>query len=292
MGLIDFILNVAGVLLWINWRAGRMDPMNRAVPATLAGTLRRAEPPHSGRWHMFVGLALLILVRAVLYWKIAGTVDWTPKLNLGFLTPTFSTYETGIGFWRGLLYSTLSFTRILLVFYFWLLFLVAVNRGTMASDPIQRFIVFQLGPVSRWPLALQIATPFLVTATVWILFYPVLAHLGVINWASSKPRILGQGLLLGCALWITLKFLLATVLVLHIASSYVYFGASALWDFIGGTSRNLLRWMPEMRAGKVDLIPVLALLLVCLVFYYPLPQWLGWLIAYLRDQHQIVLWPV
>jgi hypothetical protein len=49
MALIDFILNVAALLLWLSWRAIRLDPFIRATPATLAGTLRRAEPPHSPR---------------------------------------------------------------------------------------------------------------------------------------------------------------------------------------------------------------------------------------------------
>ena len=39
MGLIDFILNLAGVLLWLGWRSIRFDPLGRSTPATLVGTL-------------------------------------------------------------------------------------------------------------------------------------------------------------------------------------------------------------------------------------------------------------
>ena len=42
MGLIDFILNLAGLLLWLNWRAAKADPLGKPAPATLIGTLRRA----------------------------------------------------------------------------------------------------------------------------------------------------------------------------------------------------------------------------------------------------------
>ncbi len=44
MALIDFILNLAGLLLWLNWRSVRLDPLGKRTPATLIGTLRRAEP--------------------------------------------------------------------------------------------------------------------------------------------------------------------------------------------------------------------------------------------------------
>ena len=44
MGFVDFILNLAGLLLWINWRAAMFDPLGKRTPATLIGTLRRAAP--------------------------------------------------------------------------------------------------------------------------------------------------------------------------------------------------------------------------------------------------------
>jgi hypothetical protein len=39
---VDFILNLAALLLWINWRALPFDPLNKRRPATLIGTLRPA----------------------------------------------------------------------------------------------------------------------------------------------------------------------------------------------------------------------------------------------------------
>ena len=65
MGLIDFILNLAGMLLWLNWRSIRFDPLARTTPATLAGTLRRAEPPRMKRWHFLAALAALLLLRGL-----------------------------------------------------------------------------------------------------------------------------------------------------------------------------------------------------------------------------------
>jgi hypothetical protein len=35
MALIDLILNLAGLLLWLNWRSVRFDPLGKRTPATL-----------------------------------------------------------------------------------------------------------------------------------------------------------------------------------------------------------------------------------------------------------------
>ena len=70
MGLIDVILNLAGVLLWLSWRSLRSDPLVTTSPATLVGTLRRAEPQRLKGWQLLAGLAVLLLLRALLYRQI------------------------------------------------------------------------------------------------------------------------------------------------------------------------------------------------------------------------------
>ena len=114
MGLIDFILNLAGVLLWLNWRSLRFDPLVITSPATLVGTLRRAEPQRSRGWQLLAGLTALILLRALLYRQIGPAADWTPKLNLYFVVLAFRS-----DLWLPVTcYSVLSFARVLLVYYF------------------------------------------------------------------------------------------------------------------------------------------------------------------------------
>ena len=65
MGIIDFILNLAGLLLWLNWRSIRFDPLAKRRPATLMGTLRPASPQKNQRWHLLVFIAGLLLLRAL-----------------------------------------------------------------------------------------------------------------------------------------------------------------------------------------------------------------------------------
>ena len=72
MSYVDFILNLAGLLLWIKWRSLPFDPFNKRTPATLVGTLRRAAPSHFRRWHLLAGIGLLLVLRALVYWWIGS----------------------------------------------------------------------------------------------------------------------------------------------------------------------------------------------------------------------------
>ena len=89
MGLIDFILNLAALLLWFNWRAARMDPLAAAAPSTLAGTLRRAGKTSVAGWHSPGAIAGLIFLRAIVYWLIG--VNWAGTLDVGVIAVPFRT---------------------------------------------------------------------------------------------------------------------------------------------------------------------------------------------------------
>lgn len=130
MGFVDFILNLAGLLLWINWRSARFDPLNKRTPATLIGTLRRAAPSPWRRWHPLAAIVALLILRALFYWQIGPAAHWAGRLNLGIITLFFSSDSFG----RILLFSTLSFGLTLGIFYAWLLLLsIFIRTGTGSS---------------------------------------------------------------------------------------------------------------------------------------------------------------
>src|SRR5689334_5237257 len=164
---IDFILNVAGVLLWLNWRSVRLDPFNRGVPATLAGTVRRAEPMRLKRWHFLAALGILLFVRALLYKGIGPAVGWTPKIDLVLVNLAFPLLR-GHSFFSVLTFSLLSFIQVLVVFYLWLLIIAIANRRETSPDPLQKLLTVQLGKVARWPLPVQLIVPVLVAAALWM----------------------------------------------------------------------------------------------------------------------------
>src|SRR5579859_7336493 len=89
MGAIDFLLNIAGILLFLSWRSMRFDPLVKSTPVTLVGTLKRAEPRRMKGWQLVLALICLIGLRAWLYEFIGAPADWTPRLNLELVVLAF-----------------------------------------------------------------------------------------------------------------------------------------------------------------------------------------------------------
>src|SRR5260370_29988342 len=75
---INFLSNLAGLVLWLKWRSFRFDPLVRSRPATLTGTLRRAEPARLKRWHFLAPLSALLLLRSWFYWQVGEGGGWGP----------------------------------------------------------------------------------------------------------------------------------------------------------------------------------------------------------------------
>jgi uncharacterized protein YggT (Ycf19 family) len=260
MALIDFILNLAGLLLWLNWRSVRFDPLGRRTPATLIGTLRRAEPRRLRRWHLLAALGGLLLLRAGIYWQIGSAANWAGKLDLSVITLSFrSDY-----FVRMLLFSIFSFGLTLGVFYLWLL-LLSILAGPEPL-PFHRLVRMPLGGVDRWARGVKFLLPLMVTATFWWLASWLLAWLQVIPPPVSPAHRIEEALVIGLGSYLTWKYLIGVLLVLHLLNSYIYFGKHPFWAYVNAEARTLLsplRALP-LRAGKVDFAPVVGIVLVFL----------------------------
>ncbi len=262
MALIDFLLNLVGLVLWFSWCSSRLDPLRKSSPASLAGTLRRAEPRRFEAWHFLVALAALLVLRALVYWQVGPAVDWTAKLDLVMVALAFRSDL----FPSALLYSLLSFGRALLIFYFWLLVLGLLNRRVVEPGPVHRAVRLHLGRLGRWPWPVQLVLPLLLAAVLWIVLQPLLVASGITSRASSPAHLIEQGVLVGGALYLSLKYLFPAFLFLHLTASYVYLGSSPIWPFIATTSRSLLaplRWLP-LRFARLDLAPLLGVILILL----------------------------
>jgi uncharacterized protein YggT (Ycf19 family) len=258
MALIDFILNLAGLLLWLNWRSVRFDPLGKRTPATLIGTLRRAEPRRLRRWHLLAALGGLLLLRAGFYWQIGSAARWTGTLNLSVITLSFRSDF----FARMLWFSIFSFGLTLGVFYLWLL-LLSILAG---PEPIHRLVRMQLGRIDGWPCGVKLLLPLAITATFWWLASWLLTWLQIIPQPVSAAHRIEAALIVGlnsCLVW---KYLIGALLALHLLNSYIYFGKHPFWSYVNAEARTLLsplRAVP-LQAGKVDFAPVAGLALVFL----------------------------
>jgi uncharacterized protein YggT (Ycf19 family) len=273
MDLIDFILNIAGLLLWLNWRAAKADPLGKPTPATLIGTLRRAEPANAMRWHLPAVLGGLLLLRALFYWQIGSALKpvWAATLDLGVIAPSFISNSFG----RILLFSIFSFARMFGILYLWLM-LLSILDGPM---PTHRLVKMQLGEIDGWPRWIKFLLPLPVIASLWWLASWVLAWLHIIPPPVSPPRQIAAALVIALGSYLVWKFLIAALLALHLLNSYIYFGKNPFWSYVNATANQLLRPLEKipLRAGKADFAPVAGIALVfllaelaghCLIFVY------------------------
>jgi uncharacterized protein YggT (Ycf19 family) len=259
MNWVDGILNVAALLLWLNWRAGTGDPLGRRTPATLVGTLRRAEPLRMQRWHLPIVLGTFLFLRAVLYWQIGPALRWAGTLNLGVISLSFRSDWFG----RIFLFSILSFALTLGIFYSWLL-LLSLLKG---PRPVQDFVRLQLGRIDGWSPAAKLALPPVVAAISWWLVGWVLTWLHINTQPASAICRIEESLVVALQSYLTWKFPLAALLVLYLLNNYVYFGKHPFWNYVDATGQTVLRPIKKipLRVGRLDFTPVVGLTLVFLI---------------------------
>jgi hypothetical protein len=259
MGYVDFILNLAGLLLWVNWRSTLFDPFSKRTPATLVGTLRRAAPQRFRRWHLLATLGALLVLRALFYWQIGSAAHWSGKLNLGVITLFFSSDSFG----RMLFFSLLSFGLTLGIFYLWLL-LLSILRG---PEPIHRLVRIPLGEIDNWPRRIKLFLPLAVTMLLWWLASWTFGWLQIMPKPVSAAHRLGEALVIGLESYVAWKFVVGALLALHLLNTYVYFGKHPFWNYVNATAQTLLSPLQKipLRVGKADFTPIVGIALAFLI---------------------------
>src|ERR1700690_2691601 len=261
MGLIDLILNLAGLLLWLNWRSVRFDPLGQRTPATLIGTLRRAGSRRLRRGHLLPALGGPVLFRALFYWQIgsAATPVWSGQLDLGVVVPAFVSSSLV----RMILFSGFSFGLLLAGFYLWLL-LLSILAG---PEPLHRLVRMQLGRMDGWPRGVKLMLPPAIATAGWWSASWLLAGLQIIPQPVSAAHRIEESLVLGLGAYLAWKYLIGALLALHLLNSYIYFGRHPFWAYINAEAQTLLsplRRIP-LQIGKADFAPVVGIALVFLV---------------------------
>lgn len=269
MPIIDFILNLAGLLLWLNWLAINFDPLARATAATLAGTLRKADTSAPLRSKFLAALLGLLFLRAVIYWFICPAMSLSPSLGLGVIDVTFRSDYLYQKFLLSsmLIFSILSFAVTLAIFYFWCILLSAANSNIPDNDPIQKTVRQHVRWIERWPRSVKLLLPFAITALLWLVLHPVFIKLAIVPSAKSTTQLFQQAVLIGIGSYLSLKYLLVGIFLFHLLNSYVYLGNHPFWGFINASAHNLLAplsWIP-LRMSKVDFAPLLGIALVFLI---------------------------
>lgn len=274
MPALDFILNCAALLLWLNGRSRQMASLPRVPGIALIATLKSAQRRPADRWPSQLVLAALLFARAILYWQIGSAARWMPTIPFGPITLHFRNDM----FMPMLLFSLVGFGFFTAVFYFSLLLLALLNNRQTESNHWLALVRAHLGRFARWPAWVLALVPFVVAFLFWLAAGPLFGWLQLAVPAASFAQLTKQALVIGLSAWLPWPWIIAGVLGLHIAASYVYFGPAPFWDFINATARGGLRPLAvlPLRAGKVDFTSPVGLALMIGIILYA-PRGLTWL---------------
>jgi uncharacterized protein YggT (Ycf19 family) len=276
MDLIDAILNLAGLLLWWSWQAIGITAATRPTALSLVSTLKRAEAQPPRRWTPLLILVVLLAGRSLFYWQVGAASRWQASLDLGAVYLHFRSDQWG----SMLLYSLVSFGRMLGGFYLWLLLVAVANHRLPDSEPLQRLVRMQLGAFGRMPLAASFVWPLLGGMLLWLLLHWPASRLGLYGPPPAGHVLWQQIICFGLGLYLAWQYLAVGLLLIHFLNSYVYLGNSAIWHFLATTGRNLLRpfqWLP-LTLGRFDTAPLIGIVLVVLAGHY-CGRWLEHLFA-------------
>jgi uncharacterized protein YggT (Ycf19 family) len=257
MDLIHHILNLAGLLLWLNWRTAGFAAQRTSSP--LLTTLKRTDARRQ-RWWQLLALVGLLGARALFYWQIGSAVEWIPGLDLRVITLRFRSDF----FDRMFLFSILSFGWLLAIFYAALLLLSALNGRGAETNPWQVLLRLHLGSLNPLPGWLKVFLPVAFTAVAWFATAPLLSRMNLIPPAGHDLKLVQQALLLALGFVLVWEYALIVLLGLHLLNSYVYLGNRPFWGFVHHLGRQTLlplRGLP-LRLHKLDLAPLLALVIV------------------------------
>ena len=260
MAVVDWILNFAGILLWLSWSSHRLERAASRPSVGLASTLRKASSRSAARWSYLLYLAGLLVLRSIFYWQVGSEGGLIMQLDLKAITLPFRCDR----FLLMLVYSLLSFVLWLGVLYTCLLLLSVINRKVSDSEPVQRIIRAQLGWIERLPFLLRLVLPIIAAVAGWLVTSPLLSRLDVIPGHSTGRQLWEQAALLGAGAVLLWKLPIVILLLLHFVTSYVYLGTGTFLSFITTTARNFLRLAGriQFQIGKLDLTPLVAIFVV------------------------------
>ena len=245
------ILNLAGLLLWITWRAGTMP---RPKPRnSFAGPTLSPGPISKHSWIYLAALIALLGLRAVFYHQFGPGLDWIPSLNLLNESPHFRSDL----FPRILAYSVVSFARWLVAGYCCLALLTAVLPQTKSSSSWREFLKAQFGWLGSWPSAVHWLAAIGLAIGVHLGEAEWMKAVGV--WGETTDRLRQIPALVALDLRATL-YLIMTLLALYLLNSYVYFGEQPFLKTVNESGKRLLkplRILP-LEMGKIDLAPFIA----------------------------------
>lgn len=268
MSVADSILNLAALLLWLTWRGiGTVEPAGAA--GTILGNLRPAETRVQRRWTYLVALGALLLVRALFYRQLGPSMLWHPVWDNGIIPVPFRSDL----FLRVFAYSLLSFGWILYTWYAWLILIAVVNHPPHDRDGVTRQVRRSLGGLVTWPGLILLILPMPFLSVAWVGVGWLATHFEMLPPLRDFNHLVQQAFLVGLGGFLVWRWLLVVVYILYFINNYVYLGRHPFWEFIQNFGARICRPFAWIQMGRLDLSPLLGLIVVWLAFSLPVSGW-------------------
>jgi hypothetical protein len=253
MAWVDWLLNLAGLFLWLSWRRFGA-PDDRPGALTLASNLRPAGVRSQRLWWCLPALLALLVLRAWGYHTLSPGPTWVAQWSPGPVTVSFRSDSLVRMLW----YSGLSWLHAWWVMYLWFGTLAGLFWGLRELDPLARAFRRELGWFGRWPLPFVWLPVLAGMALLWVAAARPLAAMGLVP-ARFEPRLFWQqAVVIGLGIVPTLKWPLAGACALRFVLDHVYLGRNPLWSFAqaaGGRLARLAGWLP-LQWGTLDFRPL------------------------------------
>ncbi len=263
MQIIDFILNLAAWILWVNGWIQLHNKADIQRPLTLLGTLVGPTRRMSRAWLYFGGFAVLIFLKTILLHYLGAPIETTMVVKFLLLMVYFKTGTLVSMFWM----AFASFMKFALIAYIWVWFLARMSREDTAENIVSGLNA-SLGFLQNRHWVLQMVALVLFGMAGWIFLGIVFGWLGVLPPIKSVSFLVWQSLCISLCAWLALYYLVNVLMILYLIHSYIHLGNWEGWDWLDGVSEKLMSPLSPLplQWARIDFTPVFLLLLNWLLY--------------------------
>jgi len=263
MQIIDFILNVAAWILWVNGWMQCRNPVKMDRPLTLLSTLKASPPKISVAWFYFGGFLVILLIKTLFLHYLGAPLQTT--MSIDFLL-FFVYFKTG-SFFSMASMAVASFLKIALIAYIWVWFLWHLSRKGIA-DNLVNSLGDSMGLLKGRHVLIQVSVFLLGGVLGWLGLGLYFSWMGALPSNQETSLLLWQGLWLSLSAWVGLYWLIVAMLSAYLIHSYIYLGPWEGWDWLEGMVERLLSPLKPLplQWARIDFAPLVALGLNWLIF--------------------------